>query len=200
MPIDPREVGAVFTSMGLADLLRSRELVDARLIGRRDSMTVAQVVVKTGVDRNEYEFDSSVGFLPTRKCTTILSDGSLKSCLEVSYQEVLDGRARFLKEAVEKFFPPGVAESPADTGWRQRIRQTVTELRINQEVQESVFDIHVPVGTVVSDRITKKVHVHGMESPESETSSRHLILIWCAGVGVLLIVAFAVYHAYGRLR
>jgi len=149
-PIDPRDVGTIDSSMALADLLRSKELVEARLLKREDSTTVARVVLKYERDRVQYEFDSSVGFLPTLKVATS-PDGSVKSWLQISYQDVLDGKARFVKEAVRRSFPPDGPKTPTEKGWYQRMRYTVTKLQINPEVDDKAFQIDVPVDTFVYD-------------------------------------------------
>jgi hypothetical protein len=149
-PMDPREIGAVDGSVALADLLRSKELVDARLVQRKESTTVARVVLKYGPDRVQYEFDSSVGFLPTLTVAT-KPDGSVKSWLQISYQDVLDGKARFLKEAVRRSFPPRGPKTATENGWYQRLRYTVTKLQINPKVEDKTFQIDVPNDTFVYD-------------------------------------------------
>ncbi len=184
--MDPREVGAVFASVPLADLLRSSELLAAELIDRGDSTTVAHVVLKYGPGRIEYEFDSSVGFLPTAKLG-FGGDGYLKSWLRVTYQQVLDGKAWFLKEAVRLSYPPRAMKTPSEMGWYQRWRQTVTALRINQPVDDSVFAIDVPDGTVIADRVNKTFSVQGQDSPGSRSSSPRFVW-YGAGIGVTLLL------------
>jgi len=157
-PMDPREVGTADSSVALADFLRSKELVDARLVKREASSTIARVVLKYERAQVQYEFDSSLGFLPTLKVATN-PDGSVISWLQISYQDVLDGKARFVKEAVERFFPPGATKTPTEKGWHQRIRYTVTKLQINPEIDDKAFQMDMAADTRVYDWTKGKMPV-----------------------------------------
>lgn len=197
-PIDPREVGAVSASMGLADVLRSNRLLGAELIDRGNSTTVARVVLEYGRGRIEYEFDSSVGFLPTAELA-FGADEYLGSWLRITYQEVLGGKARFLREAVRLSYPPRATKTPTETGWYQRMRQTVTGLRINQPVDESVFAINVPDGTVIADNINKTYSVQGQDSLRRQRSSGRFVW-YGAGIGVTILLIFVAVMIYVRSR
>jgi outer membrane lipoprotein-sorting protein len=148
--MDPREIGTIDSSISLAELLRSKELVEARLVNREDSTSVARIVLKYGPDQLQYEFDESVGFLPTLKVAT-KPDGTVKTWLQISYQDVLDGKAKFVKEVVRRTFPPRGPKTPTENGWYQRMRYTVTKLQINPEVDDKTFRIDVPRDTFVFD-------------------------------------------------
>jgi hypothetical protein len=192
-PIDPREVGTVNASIGLADLLRSSDLLGAEVLNRPGPTSLARVVIRYGPRREpvSFEFDASARFLPTLIVVT-RPDGTLKSCLELTYQDILDGKASFLKDAVERFYRPGATKTPTENGWYQRIQHTVTHLRINQPVNDSAFEIHVPDGTVIADTIAKTWHVQGKQSQETRSFSRRLVW-YGAGIGLLLSVALLIY-------
>jgi hypothetical protein len=167
-PQDPRDFGAQDVRRSMADVLTEDKILAAEMTADSKGRPLARIVTR-GAKGNEttYEFAADEGFLPTRLVTR-WPDGSLLQLVEISYQQVLDGQARFPVKLVRRFFGKNVTITPADMGWHKQLTCDVTgKISLNEAIAESVFDPVIPSGTRVSDNIRKTVyHTAGM-SPAS---------------------------------
>lgn len=159
-PIDPRQVGSQDIRRSLIDVLREDTILSARLTRSPGGEDRVRIVAKPlqGTPTT-YEFSGSVGFLPTR-FTTRWPDGSLLQLTDYQYQDVLDGKAKFLKKVTRAFFAQGVTRQPREDQWRQRIIREVTgAIVLNRPVAREAIAITLPPGTRIYDATRSDIYV-----------------------------------------
>lgn len=143
IPVDPREIGSGSIRRSLIDRLNAPDVAEAAMIesaGARIGRVVRIMKTDVGVEsRTFYEFSPDDRFLLRRAISTI--DGNVISILDLNYQDVLDGRAKFLKSSSLKFYAP---KSPLEAldpeAWHQEVRVDVQELTLNRGVDDEAFD------------------------------------------------------------
>ena len=143
IPVDPREIGSGSIRSSLIDRLNAPDVAEAAMVesaGARIGRVVRIVKTDNGVEsRTIYEFSPEDRFLLRRAISTV--DGRVVSILDLNYQDVLDGRAKFLKSSSLKFYAPkSPLEALAPETWHQEVRVDVEELTLNQDVDDEAFD------------------------------------------------------------
>jgi hypothetical protein len=147
-PLDPREPG-VDVQRRLVDRLREDKLLSAETFERPDGGEAVRIVAQDARGGKWLtECDPARNHLPTRVGQLI--DGDLfNTTTEVTYREVIPGKAWFPIEATKKIFFPGV-RTPDAPGWRALlIHQLRGDLVLNEEIPDSEFEQRLPAGTEV---------------------------------------------------
>lgn len=198
-PLDPRQLGSDDARRSVLDILREDRIVSAGLATSTDGKAIVQIVARTarGV-RTTYEFDSEANFLPTRFWTN-WPDGSVLQLVEIQYQDVLDGRAKFLKKLTRRFFAQAVTQVPSASGWRESFSREVVAIVLNGPVAADTFQLDLPPGTRVSDNTRQAIYA------ASALPTKRPIGRWAYILGIvhlsILLVCVRVYKAKkGRRR
>ena len=168
-PQDPRDFGSQDVRRSMADVLGEDAILTAQMEMDAEGRAIAQMVTR-GAKGNEttYEFCAEELFLPTR-LTTHWPDGSILQLAEIRYQRVLDGKARFPETLVRMFFEKSTAFAPTRVGWREKLTREVTsEITLNEQIADSVFQPDIPAGTRVSDNFRQAVVPNGRVSADKQ--------------------------------
>ena len=192
LPLDPRRPAADHAQRDVTDVLHQGTIVSAILTTSPEGKPLVRIVVRSeDGSPTTYDFAGEANFLPTRVMTR-WPDGSLLQLVDIEYQDVLDGKAKFLKRMSRRFFAKGVTSSPTTIGWRQHLSQEVTgNLRLNDGIADAVFEVRLPSGTRVTDNIRRDVYTaHAGHAPEP-------FLWWWHTIGIIaaLFVLVAVRRA-----
>ena len=185
-PEDPRQLGSDDVRRSVIDILREDRLVSAELTKSEAGEALVRVVAESNkVVRTTYEFGAKSGFLPVRLMTR-WPDGSVLQLVDFEYQDVLDGKAKFLKRLTRRFFAKGATEKPATTGWRQSLVREVEGLVLNEAIRSERFEIELPPNTRVCDNVRQVIY--RATEPVSETrQTRWPYTVALVGVIVALI-------------
>ncbi|AMV38320.1 hypothetical protein [Planctomyces sp. SH-PL62] len=159
-PIDPRDVGAPSIRTSLIETLNSPDVAEAAMADSR-GVPIGRIVRSRRLGPESlfsttYEFSPRDRFLLKRRIETL--NGDVTSILDVEYQDVLDGEAKFLKTASWKFYDAKFPlENLITDAWRQEVRIEVEELSLNQGVDEARFgELSLPKDVEVFDSSSAK--------------------------------------------
>ncbi len=190
LPVDPREIGSQTIGRNLADLLLSLKLDDAVLLEDGNN-PVGKITFRQGSDATgyltvTYYFDTKNNFLPSKRIESFNDD--LVNVLDIEYQDVLSGTAKFLKTASYKFYPKKTRISPDnESQWQQQIKYEVKELSLNAGVAAATFrELDIPDGTRVVNMIKDTSYVKGKPTEKKSWGWRSLLLV---NVGILAVLA-----------
>ena len=189
-PVDPREMAADGAHRSVADVLREDRIVSAEVSHTEDGSPEIHIVTsKAQDDETRYTFAAASGFLPCR-VETRWPDGSLLQVVDVTYQSVLDGRAKFLKRARRRFYSQGFTRGPQATGWHQQLTsEVVGTVVINQPLAEKTFHVDLKPGTLVSDNTRLANYVVG-----GVATGPSPLWPYTAALVLLLLVVIVVRH------
>ena len=134
-------------------------------------------------------------FLPIR-WETHWADGSLLQSIVYEYDDVLDGKAKFLKTLIRRFYKEGVTLSPDSALWNQQIVRNVTVLSVNQPIPPSTFTIEFAPGTRVTDNT--KGAVYRTAPLRSDAESSATIGSWNVIATVSLLVSLVIVRVVKR--
>ena len=189
-PLDLRELASDGVRRGVIDLLREEKVVSARLVDHEGRSVARVVVEKSAQSQRTYEFAAEENFLPTRVYTERRDDDSLIQVVDIEYEDVLDGRAKFVRRMDTRFFAKGATKVPTSTDWRKRITLAVLECDLNTELDERAFVLDVAIGTRVVDSVKQKTY-----RTQPPPRSRSRTWWWmCLGATGLFLCLLALLH------
>ena len=141
---------------------------------------VAEIAVDPGTgyrkgQRFTYVVDTERNHLPTR-IASLYDDGSLHYLDEIAYQEVVPGKAWFVREWSRKVFMPEVrAQDPTAQGWHQMVLlRTIGDLQVNMHLPDDAFHVEMPPGTRVTDQVHSSTYHVGLEPERDSESLLHI--------------------------
>jgi len=201
-PEDPRDVGILFGTKTLAEVLRQDTILSAEQTMSAGGGSVVRVGTKDSLGRKAlFEFDGSRAFLPS-SITYFHEDATANVVTAITYQEVLR-KVWFLKRAQTKAFADGT--TPED----QRLNQVVTTevqdaVVVNEPVTEDVFVTEFPKDAVVSDTLRGKlVQPRTFEAKPAQGPPSHRgvsVAVGAAGLALVVLVVWWAFHSRRESR
>jgi hypothetical protein len=189
---DLREIGSESVKRGMVDVLREDWIVSAQLVQNDSPQGFVRIITeRPSGDRTTYEFAVEENLLPTRFYTK-RGDGSLVQFAEIEYQDVLEGRAKFLRRMTRRYFDKGVTDIPSEEGWRQWISLEVVELELNREVPDELFALEFPPGTRVDDTLRHDIYKTRPPPEPRRLAWRWLLFLGLPAVVLLLLAVRAI--------
>jgi hypothetical protein len=159
-PLDPRNIASLEQRSLFVDSLRKDRVIEtgpARTLDGQPRITALMEHTFDAEHKERYrcEFDTIRNNLPTR--VIILRDldpQKIGIVLDITYQEVIPGRAWFFKKATCRFFGHEPVRSPDSEAWRQTVSvETKGPLHVNEPIDDDTFVVPIPPGTRISDAV-----------------------------------------------
>jgi hypothetical protein len=159
-PLDPRNIASMEQRSLFVDSLRADRVIEAGPARTLDGQPRITALMEHTFDaehkeRYRCEFDTIRNNLPTR--VIILRDldpQKIGIVLDITYQEVIPGRAWFFKKATCRYFGREPVRSPDSEAWRQTVSvETKGPLHVNEPIDDDTFVVPIPPGTRISDAV-----------------------------------------------
>jgi beta-lactamase regulating signal transducer with metallopeptidase domain len=181
-PYDPRELGGMYENTTLLDQMKRSRVVkvlsqDHRQLSFQTEMNGVGNDSRSKSQRIDYVIDMSKTYRPTMVIAYSDDGNGINVVSELSYQEVNPGKYWFLRELTQKYFLEKGITDPASDRWHQMLIYRVGGLRINEPINDDVFEVKIPSGTRVSDGTGMKMSSdsapNAAEPGKNNTSGGH---------------------------
>ena len=192
---DPREIGATDIRRPFVDALRTSQIASAEYVRSEQGGEIIKIITHGDGDmRTVYEFRSQANFLPTRSYLMAIDD-SIVSILDITYQDVLDGNAKFLKSAKTVVFRAGAVDSPDDATSPIGVSTvTVDSLLVNEPVGIDEFSLVMSEGTRVSDGRRHTIYYAASTPPLAPSSLRFVVVLIPVLIGMAVVLTLIIRH------
>ena len=189
LPLDPRQFGVDDIRRDIPRIFEEDDIASAAIIRDDHGQSLVEIVTQSPKGSQAmYEFSEAASYLPTRRLTH-WPDGSVLQVIDVSYQEVGDGQARFPRRLRQRFYSEGAAQTPDDPDWRQQLtREVAGEIAVNHSIPEDVFQFQMPAGVRVSDNLRRAVYQSAGPLPQTSRRPRFLWVTVIATCALLIAV------------
>ena len=159
-PLDPRNIASMEQRSLFVDSLRADRVIEAGPARTLDGQPRITALMEHTFDaehkeRYRCEFDTMRNNLPTRVIIfRDLDQQKIGIVLDITYQEIIPGRAWFFKKATCRFFGREPVRSPDSEAWRQTVSvETKGPVHVNEPIDDDTFVVPIPPGTRISDAV-----------------------------------------------